>query len=151
MEGDVAMFDRMAQVNATFPSGSVRKEELVRALVEVGLTEHQVTVIDKVDSGDWREKSAAPGLLARLFGRGAATEAAEAPATTAVLVHLGADESLADQVEAELRRLGATNVDRYAAGRIQTRSQGQDVVSKDDEGTLFDAAFPDQERRSPRS
>lgn len=144
------MFDRMAQVNATFTTGTLRRDELVQALVETGLSEQQITVIDKVDAGDWREK-AAPGFLARLFGRGSVATEAEAPATMVVMAHLGTDETRADQVEEIFRRLGATKVDRYASGRIQTRSQGQDVASKDDESNLFSNAFPDQERRTPRA
>lgn len=145
------MFDRMAQVNATFTVGTLQRDELVRALVEAGLSEQQITVIDKVDAGDWREKAAAPGFLARLFGRGAVATETEAPATMVVMAHLGTDESHAEQVEEIFRRFGATKVDCYAAGRIQTHSQGQDVVSKDDESNLFSNAFPDQERRTPRA
>lgn len=125
------MFDRMAQVNATFAAGSLRKDELVKAMAEIGLSEGQITVIDKVDAGDWREKSAAPGFFSRLFGRRAGTSEVETPAIMVVMAHLGTDDALADKVEEVFRRFGASTVDHYASGRIQTRSQGQDVVATD--------------------
>lgn len=145
------MFDRMAQVNATFTAGTLRRDELVQALVESGLPEGQITVIDKVDAGDWREKAAAPGFLARLFGGGKPAAETDAPAIMVVMAHLGSDESRAGQIEEIFRRFGATKVDCYAAGRVQTRDQGQDVVSNDDGSNRLSGAHPDQERRSPNA
>ncbi len=58
------MFERDAQVNATFTGGLPRHAELVAALRALGLREDQVHVIERADKGTWQQ-DAPPGLWAR--------------------------------------------------------------------------------------
>lgn len=117
------MFDRAAQVNAQFAGGSIRQEEVVAALHELGVREEQVTVIARADAGVSHAPLEGPGWFARLRGRlGAERETASAPVPDLlILVHLGRDDTLAGPVEAVLRRFGATQVEHYAPGRVPTR------------------------------
>jgi len=127
------MFDRAAQVNARFAGGSSRQAEVVDALHELGLGEGHITVIERADTGEWREPASAPGWFARLLGRraGGAAAAAAAP-DLLILVHLGQDDTLSGPVQDVFRRFGATRVDHYPPSRVATRVFGAGGASQDD-------------------
>ncbi|MGN6565492.1 MAG: hypothetical protein ACTHMU_22775, partial [Thermomicrobiales bacterium] len=62
---------RPAQVNACFSGGSSQRDAIVAALHEVGLTDEQITVIDRPDPEATEVEPAEPSLLDRikdLFG-----------------------------------------------------------------------------------
>lgn len=138
------MFERSAQVNAKFTGGLTRQAELVAQLRALGLGEDQVRVIERADKGDWQQ-AAAPGLLARLRGRGGPV--AVPPADLLVLVHLGQDDTLAAPVQELFHRFGAAEVGYYPAGRIPTRNITEGAVDEG-EAANFRGAFPESERRN---
>ena len=138
------MFERDAQVNATFTGGLPRHAELVAELRALGLREDQVHVIERADKGNWQQ-DAPPGLWARWRGRGGPT--AEAPADLLVLVHLGQDDTLAAPVQDLFRRFGAASVGYYPAAHIPTRNISEGAVDEG-EAANFRAAFPEGERRN---
>ena len=141
------MFDRAAQVNATFTGGLPRHAELVAELRALGLREDQVNVIARADKGNWQQ-DAPPGLLARWRGRGG--PAAEAPADLLVLVHLGQDDTLAAPVQDLFRRFGAVTVGYYPAGHVPTRNIAEGAADEG-EAANFRAAFPEGERRNKQT
>ncbi len=141
------MFDRAAQVNATFTGGLPRQAELVAELRALGLREDQVHVIERADKGNWQQ-DAPPGLWARWQGRGG--PAAEAPADLLVLVHLGKDDALAGPVQDLFRRFGAASVGYYPAAHIPTRNISAGTVDEG-EAANFRAAFPEAERRNKQT
>ena len=114
------MFDRAAQVNARFAGGSSRQTEIVAALHGLGLGEEQVTVIERVDPGNW-QVPAASGLLARLWGRRGGqhgTGAAPPVPDMLILVHLGQNDALSESVQAVFRRFDAARIDHYPSGQL---------------------------------
>ena len=116
------MFDRAAQVNARFAGGSSRQTEIVAALHGLGLREEQVTVIERVDPGNW-QVPAATGLLARLWGRrGGQHQTATAPPVPdmLILVHLGQDDALSAPVQAVFQRFDAARIEHYPSGQLPT-------------------------------
>jgi len=126
------MFDRAAQVNARFAGGSSRQAEVVDALHELGLGEGHITVIERADTGEWREPASAPGWFARLLGRrGAGVAPAAAAPDLLILVHLGQDDTLSGPVQDVFRRFGATRVDHYPPSRVATRVFGAGGASQD--------------------
>ena len=127
------MFDRAAQVNARFAGGSSRQAEVVDALHELGLGEGHITVIERADTGEWREPASAPGWFARLLGRrGGERDTVAAPTPDLlILVHLGQDDTLSGPVQDVFRRFGATRVDHYPPSRVATRVFGAGGASQD--------------------
>ena len=125
------MFDRSdarrpAQVNACFEGGTSRRDEIVAALRQVGLTERQITVIDRPEAEDVKVETAEPTFLERiksLFG-GDDEEEEQKDYDLLILAHLGDDESLAGPVQEVFRRFDAARVNYYPATEAEMHVLG---------------------------
>ena len=117
---------RPAQVNACFEGGSSRRDEIVAALQQVGLTERQITVIDRPEPEDVKVETTEPTFLERikaLFG-GDDEEEQQKNYDLLILAHLGDDDSLAGPVQEVFQRFGAARVNYYPATEAEMHVLG---------------------------
>lgn len=132
-DGAARMFDRAAQVNGYFAGGSPRQAELLAALGELGLTEGQLTVIERAAPG--APPPPARGFLARWRGRADAGRAAAtppAPADLTVMAYLGPDAARAEDVQELFRSFGATRVNYYPAGAARVADAAAAPLAADE-------------------
>jgi hypothetical protein len=110
---------RPAQVNACFSGGSSQRDAIVAALHEAGLTDEQITVIDRPDPEATEVEPAEPSLLDRikeLFG-GDDEEHEARHYDLYILAHLGQDEALAGPVQDVFTQFNAADVRYYPSAR----------------------------------
>lgn len=108
---------RPVQVNACFHEGASRGDAIVAGLHEVGLTDEQITLKRRPAPGA-AEPDGERGFVEHLrerFGHAHADERGDWQRHYDLLViaHLGTATTLAEPVEACLRRLGAHHVSYY--------------------------------------
>lgn len=118
---------RPAQVNACFEGGSSRTAEIVAGLREAGLTDEQITVIDRPDPEDAHVPTEEMGFVERLkalFGGKDAGDTDEKRYDLLILVHLGEQERLAESVQEVFRRFDAARVNYYPSAEPNMRVLG---------------------------
>ena len=117
---------RPAQVNACFEGGTSRRDEIVAALRQVGLTERQITVIDRPQPEDVLVETSEPSFLDRiksLFGSDDEEEE-QKDYDLLILAHLGDDDSLAGPVQEVFQRFGAARVNYYPTAEAEMHVLG---------------------------
>lgn len=129
------MFERASQVNARFGAGSVRPAEVVAALRGLGLTEDQITVLERTLPPGDQAPLTAPGMLARLrvFLGGEPARPAPPPRQpdVQIMVHMGKEDTLSDSVQAVFRRFGAAGIEHFAPANSPQRHFGPTGIARD--------------------